>query len=209
MRTMDETMLMAYLDGELDEATCREVEARIANDHVLEAMVRDLREGDALVAAAFNHALFDAPKPAAVAGVATARGRWFSRPWGPVPVALAASLAVLVIGGAAGLAMLDTAVEREFDRRALAQAQDQSAISETRAAMLEKQLSGTEVSWSNPGSDNRGTMMPVQTWRTKSGQYCRDFEESNTIEGVTTVQYGVACRTADGEWKVRVRYFPD
>lgn len=54
MTSVDDTTLIAYVDGELDAATARVVEAEIRLDPDLELRVRRLRESAALVRAAVN-----------------------------------------------------------------------------------------------------------------------------------------------------------
>lgn len=212
MKAVDDNTLMAYLDGELDEATAREVEALASSDPQLDARIQDFRQSDALLRTAFNHVIVGiAPSNALLEGtnLHKARKRKTARQWAPLPIALAASLAILLLGGITGFAMLDSLVEREFERQALIKAKDMQAMAQARAKALESEISGTKVSWANPDSGNSGTMMPVQTWRTKTGQYCREFQESITIDGTVRVERGVACRSDQGLWKVRLQYFPD
>lgn len=212
MKAFDDSTLMAYLDGELDDSAASEVESRSIADPELSARIEEFRRSDDLLRAAFNQSMLEAvpPKPAPRAvNAEKKRVRKIQRQWGPLPLALAASLAVLLIGGFTGLAMLDTLVEREFERQAFIKAKDNQAMVQARMNALEKEISGTEVSWTNPDSGNFGKMIPVKTWRTKSGQYCREFQESTTIDGVPNVERGVACRTDDGLWKVRLRYYPE
>ncbi len=212
MKAIDDSTLMAYLDGELDEGTAREVEALVASDAQLDATIQGFRQSDALLRTAFNHVMFGTSPSTALPeelNLEKARKRKSVRPWAPLPVAMAASLAILLIGGITGYAMLDSLVEREFERHALIKEKDKQAMTRARANALEREISGTKVSWTNPDSGNSGTMIPVQTWRTKTGRYCREFQESITIDGTDRVERGVACRADDGFWKVRLRYFPD
>ncbi len=210
IKAIEDSTLMAYLDGELDEVAASEIEALLASDPELKSKVQDFRQCDALVRAAFGQDISGAGRSTPI--MLNAQGKRETRTlkqWAPLPIALAASLAVLLIGGMTGLTMLDSLVKREFERQALIKEKDNQAIAEARTSALEGKISGTEVSWTNPDSGNFGTMIPVKTWRTKTGQYCREFEESITIDGAINVERGVACRTEDGKWKVRLRYFPE
>jgi surface antigen len=212
MKAIDDNTLIAYLDGELDDAAAAGVEKRLARDPALSSRVEEFRRGDDLLRAAFNQSMLEANPPKRAPAALNAekrRVRRIPRQWGPLPLALAASLAVLLIGGLTGLVTLDTLVEREFERQALIKANDNRAMVQARMNALENEISGTDVSWTNPDSGSFGKMTPVRTWRTKSGQYCREFHESATMDGVTNVERGVACRTADGLWKVRLRYYPE
>lgn len=121
-------MLMAYVDGEVDAATAREIEAAIAADPTVAARAQRLRDSAAVARAAFADALheplpdrllqvFDAA-PAAAASAATAAAseapaakanvvalsarRMAAPPRKIVGWAMAASVAALVIGYGAG-----------------------------------------------------------------------------------------------------------
>jgi surface antigen len=37
---------------------------------------------------------------------------------------------------------------------------------------------------------------------TRTGAYCREFQQTVTIGGKTESAYGTACRQPDGTWKV-------
>lgn len=112
-------MLMAYVDGEVDAATAREIEASIAVDPTLAARAQRLRDSAALTRAAFADVLHEpvperlvaalggagaAPQAAAAANVvklarapAAATPRRAILTW-----AMAAGLAALVVGYGAG-----------------------------------------------------------------------------------------------------------
>jgi len=62
---------------------------------------------------------------------------------------------------------------------------------------------GKTIDWSNPQSGNSGTVTPTREGRhTGSGNYCREFKQTVTIDGRTEEAYGVACRQPDGSWKI-------
>lgn len=212
MKAIDDSMLMAYLDGELDEATAGEVEAIAANDPSLDTKIEDMRECDALLRSAFNHVMSGAGKPVVFpdsTGPRTGEEHKKSIFSTPLPVALAASIALLFVAGISGFFVIDSLVEREFERQVLLKKKDAQVMLQARSEALEKELSGTEVNWVNPDSGNFGVIMPVQTWRTETGRYCREFQESTTVDSAISVEHGVACRSDDGSWRVRLRYFPE
>lgn len=208
MIVIDDRILMSYVDGELDEATTREFEAQLTRDAALRAAVDDYRQNDSLLRAAFKQSDSRDDQAGAFLLAAPGKAKISAKRWGALPLALAASIAVLAIGAVTGLAVLDSLVEREFDRRTAMNQLDLLEIDQTRTEGLEKNVSGTEVRWKNPENGNFGLFLPVQTWRTKAGQFCREFEESTSISGVSETEYGVACRGKDGQWKVRIRYYP-
>ena len=62
---------------------------------------------------------------------------------------------------------------------------------------------GKTIDWSNPKSGNSGTVTPIREGRhTGSGNYCREFKQTVTIDGRTNEAFGVVCRQPDGSWKI-------
>jgi anti-sigma factor RsiW len=124
MERVDDVMLMAYVDGEVDAVTAREIEAAIAADPAVAARAQHLRESAAVARGAFADALhepiperllavFGATPIAATAGPAVtaaapqpenvvrfAARRSISRT--VIGWAMAASVGALVVGYGAG-----------------------------------------------------------------------------------------------------------
>lgn len=92
-----------------------------------------------------------------------------------------------LIGGAIGNRM-DVADRREANR--------------VTHSALESSPTGTATSWNNPDSGNSGSITPTRTYQAKTGDYCREFEQSVTIDGETQMAYGTACRQPDGSWHI-------
>ncbi len=61
---------------------------------------------------------------------------------------------------------------------------------------------GEQINWNNPDSGNSGTVTAVRDGTASNGQYCREFEQTVTVDGKTEQGQGVACRQADGSWEV-------
>jgi anti-sigma factor RsiW len=196
MKNLDDTLLMSYVDGELDAETASEVESALSEDRARQARVRALREDSALVRAAFNHVLFDAPADVIRLG---ARVRKPShRGW--MPLAMAASVAMLALGLGVGMGVSglnDRTAEQLLDVRA-------SAFQHA----LEHNSSGAAMEWGAKDDAHRGRVMAVSSYRNASGRYCREFEERRAGPDGPAVEAGVACREDDGTWRVRVRYYP-
>lgn len=115
MPRVDDVMLMAYVDGEVDAASAREIERAIASDPAIAARARAFRDSATLTRAAYADALHE-PVPDRLIAALGAVGApttsapnvvTLSRPSRPakqlVGWAMAASLAALVIGGAGGV----------------------------------------------------------------------------------------------------------
>ena len=61
---------------------------------------------------------------------------------------------------------------------------------------------GQDITWNNPRSGNHGAVTPVRDGYSRSGEYCREFQQTVTVGGKTQKAYGTACRQPDGEWKI-------
>jgi len=83
--------------------------------------------------------------------------------------------------------------ERE---RALAATAIQSA--------MERKISYHTRFWSNPQRKFAGWVTPLRSYRTTSGFYCREFQETvlDQRNGRARSSTAIACRDVDGVWKV-------
>ena len=65
---------------------------------------------------------------------------------------------------------------------------------------LETRETGDRETWSVAGVA-RGTVSPLRTWRSTSGHWCREFEETVRLaDGRTDAAIGIRCRQSDGRW---------
>jgi surface antigen len=78
---------------------------------------------------------------------------------------------------------------------------DQLYASRAEYEALEYAPAGSATPWRNPDSGHYGSVTPIETYETASGQYCREFQHQATVGGRTQDVYGTACRTPDGEWQ--------
>jgi hypothetical protein len=185
---MDETRIIAWIDGELSAEDAAEVEAAVAADPGLAALADRHRRIRARFTAAFAPLLDDPVplprrRPARVVSLAAAREeraqaapkpapRWRSWAW---PGAVAASLLVGVLAGhQRAPAGLSTGIS---DRSGAL------ALSAPVAQALDRQTSG-----------ELGTINVALSFKDHDGQFCRGF----------VAQYigGVACK-APGGWQLR------
>ena len=81
-------------------------------------------------------------------------------------------------------------------------AEDRAAMQRTSQRAMEKAKTGSRTKWSNPDSGNRGSITPTKTYKTASGQYCREYQQTVTVGGRTQEAYGTACRRPDGTWRI-------
>ena len=71
-----------------------------------------------------------------------------------------------------------------------------------RQKALETSVSGKSVSWSNPKTGMGGLAVPVKTWKTAEGVYCRSYNEKIwNSNGQRQSRTATACRDRDKIWK--------
>ncbi len=102
----------------------------------------------------------------------------------------AATLAGVLLGGFVGNRL--GATVDESDRR-----QAQQATQRAYTAPI-----GQQITWNNPQNGNSGTITPVRDGYAQNGAYCREFQQTATINGQQQQVYGKACQQPDGSWKV-------
>jgi surface antigen len=127
----------------------------------------------------------------------------------PWPVALAASLAMLIVGLGGGLLLVDYRVEQELARlQAVGQA-DQQVREAALFQALEKNVSGEAVAWRNPDSGKIGEITPVRTFKNRDGRWCREYTAMEALGGETEIRRAIACRAPEGQWKTRAVLISD
>ncbi len=104
-------------------------------------------------------------------------------------------LAAVALGTLAG-AYLGSEVGKSLDRADMAYAQRNTQRS------LETAPSGTTSTWRNPDSGHSGSITPQPAFQRADGAYCREFQQTVTVDGRTESAYGKACRQPDGSWKI-------
>ncbi len=101
----------------------------------------------------------------------------------------------IAVGTLAG-AMLGSEIGKSLDNA------DKAMSQRTAQTSLENNRTGQTSSWRNPDSGNTGTYTPTSTYRSASGQDCREFEQTITVEGRTERAMGRACRQPNGSWQI-------
>lgn len=109
--------------------------------------------------------------------------------------------------GAVGAALLAAAcAQPSTPKVARADFYDRTAL-ETKAkaedalqAALEKSISGRQTEWRSPNGDF-GFITPIETWKSTSGHWCRQFAETISVGGALRDRDAVACRV-DGRWRL-------
>lgn len=229
---IEDERLVAYVDGELDAAAARAVEAEMAADPKLAKTVAALRAEVALIRAAYQEPLrAEAPErlvaaidaafaerqagrsaPAGGAGWAPGRTLWRTlwRTWIRHPAfgAVAASIVAVVVGLAGANYFAERGVERELARLEALRAGDQEMIEAAISVALETHVSGQPARWHNPDSGSRGSVEPLRTFKISTGQWCREYAHAIDLRGWRerrATLRAIACREAGGRWKTRLR----
>ena len=103
--------------------------------------------------------------------------------------------AAISVGTLAG-AYLGSEVGKSLDRA------DRLAMQRSTQNALEDNRTGELSSWRNPDSGHEGTVTPTRTYELASGEYCREYQQTVTIDGKVEKAFGKACRQPDGSWKI-------
>ncbi|MEZ5931798.1 MAG: RT0821/Lpp0805 family surface protein [Alphaproteobacteria bacterium] len=206
MPRYDFETLMRYVDGELDDATCVELEAWLPVDVEARAIIADLRAQRADLRASLLSRPVDPVRNAEVAidraFAERARARLRHRLFRHWAMPLAASVAIAVIGGMAGYILAIQEINPAIDKVIAAYARDDEHLATALTKALEHQGSGEAASWSNPESGTTGSITPLRTFQNTDGHWCREFEQDIQSRTGDTQTMGIACRGADGQWRL-------
>jgi len=214
MITLDESTLIAYVDGELDAETVRLIENKLSTDATAKKYVEHLREIAALSRIAFNATLHEVVpqalkdtilKNAAIeeaSGNVVAFAPRANNEW-RIALPMAAAVACLFLGLGGGYQYSKTTTENALKLAAFTQQQDQSAMDLALNQALEVNISGDTQSWSNPDSNRSAAFTPVRTYQDKSGTFCREYRKDIHTDDQAETTFGLACRDDQGQWKTR------
>ena len=78
---------------------------------------------------------------------------------------------------------------------------DRSILQDTQEQAYNAPI-GEPIEWNNPETGNSGTITTERQGRTASGAYCREFQQTISIDGKTERAYGTACQQPDGTWQI-------
>lgn len=204
-----ESMLVAYVDNQLEPAQRAAVEEAIREDPEARTIVAVLRRSAAAVKSAFDQPLHE-PVPARLLaavgadGQATggnvvplrARPRWLDR---PTITALAASLAALVIGFGAGSWQADRS---GGIRLAGGDGPESGQYEAALYQALEDSNPGTQVAYVDTADGRRGAVTIVGPIAAGVGGDCLEFRREWSDADYKIVSRGLACKSDTGEWSV-------
>jgi len=203
-KTFDQTILSAYIDGELDAATMDEVNSFLEEDPQAASYVLETARTNALLRASMN-AVLQEEIPQRL--LDTLSPQQISRTRRKPLIHNLIRIAAVVIFGFLGFG-LGTLMERSTGENYPAVIAPLPArYSEIVDAALEFNLSGKSREWTAPKGSIALKVTPVKTYRDKEGVYYREYR----LEVATGTQRsqinGLAYRTANGNWATKVMYF--
>nr|WP_299757430.1 RT0821/Lpp0805 family surface protein [uncultured Boseongicola sp.] len=56
--------------------------------------------------------------------------------------------------------------------------------------------------WNNAQSGNFGTVTLLRDGIAASGRYCREYQQTITVDGRRAIGVGIACLQPDGIWRI-------
>ncbi len=205
---IDEGLLNAYIDGELDQKERGEIERQLESDPVAARYVKQIGNMDRLVRSALDEAVAQPLSRSLLRSVdaLNTRSEQNRSPvrWQQPSVALAASLLLLALGFGAGL----FTAERQFSLQlAMAEnirSQALEEVGKTLNQVLEHSPSGQAVDWQSEQYDVSAQLIPVRTLKTADQRYCREYREILIIDGQREERHGLSCRTGKENWETRL-----
>lgn len=205
-----ESMLVAYVDNQLEPAQMAAVEEIIRDDPEAGTIVGVLRRSAGAVKAAFDQPMHEpvparlltavGPQDAATESKVVplrARTRWLDH---STMTALAASLAALVIGFGAGYwqAAPSGSIRVAGGPDGTESGQYEAALYQA----LEDSNPGTQVSYVDAAGGRRGAVIIVGPVAANVGGNCLEFRREWSDAGNKVASRGLACRSDMGEWSV-------
>lgn len=205
-----DSLLVAYVDNELDSVQRAAVEEAIRDDAEAQAIVSVLRKSASAVKSAFDEPM-SAPVPQRLLdAVGAGPGRLtdsksdvvvpFKRNHAApalsrVLLPLAASLAALAIGFGAGIGY------DSGNGRYMPAGLESGMFEATLFQALEQGDAGVEFDYGDAQNDISGTVLVIGEIATSFGGSCREFRHS-LAGALGRIEYGVACLGADNAWQV-------
>lgn len=200
----DELTLSAYIDGELDLTTMREVDRYLEKDEAPKQFVLEATRTTALLRANARTVRQEKVPDRLIASMHPGRRRELHRR--PLVSSLLRTAAVLIIGllgFGSGILLERKAVEISPTMITPLPARYSDVVN----AALEHNLSGTPRQWHAPNSSITLKVTPVKTYRDKGGVYYREYKLEITSEADRSQINGLAYRTLEGNWKTRALFF--
>jgi hypothetical protein len=201
--TNDETMLSAYLDGELDAAAMSEADMRLEKDEAARRYVLETVRTTAFLRANLKGVLHEeSPKRLLDTLSAAKIAKSHRKPMFSHMMRVAAVLILGLLGFGSGM-LLERSTIEQFPAfinplpRPYCEVVDKA---------LEYNLSGTPQKWRAPGGTVDVTVTPVKTYRDKNGVYYREYQLEVASATERSQINGLAYRKLKGEWETKALF---
>jgi hypothetical protein len=202
-----ESMLVAYVDHQLDPAQTAAVDGIIREDAEARTIVSVLRGTGEAVRAAFEQPLHEsvparllatlgAAGDGGAARVVPIRRTVKSVPTQHLLTALAASIAILFVG--VGVGYLEFAPARSIGPVGA----ESSKADATLYRALERDESGVSMSYDDAATGTTGSVTVAGKIASSLGNDCREFQHEWTDARGKGRETGLACRSATGDWSI-------
>lgn len=211
-RVWAESLLVAYVDGQLDAAQAQAVEDALREDAEARAIVGVLRASGSAVKRAYDEAL-ERPLPAGLRGLFADVQEGTAIPTANVIalrprratiqrlLPLAASIAALLIGFGAGYVT--------FGESTGFTPAGEDPRGELYLATLQRALDTPAVGIGHDYADKAagisGKVTVIGSIATANLGECREFRHDATANGATMASYGIACPSSGGSWLIEVK----
>lgn len=201
----DHLTLSAYVDGELDRPTMREVERFLDSNAQARRFVLDAMRTTVLLRAGSNEALHEpVPERLRQVFVKPAMVTSFWREIRFPALKLATAFALVVIGVGLGLIFKPGAELAPQQSLHLLPAAYQQGINRS----LENHLSGDPLSLDLDTGGQRVVITPIKTYRNRDGHYYRGYYLELITDGTHQKFKGMAYRTGKSEWRTTALFMP-
>lgn len=189
---IDDALLGAFLDRQLDEAETKRVGQLIGEDPELQDRLKSMENADLLLRSSFEQ-LINEPVPSHIEAAVGPVGK---PAWSPLR-ALSRLLTPGFAGGFATAAAILMAVGLLSGD--LLESGTGSATVRGLQQALADTPSGVPATFSIEGGT--AEILPVLSFRKAGGEICRQYEQTTTLSAGTTLSSGIACNS-DGSWRV-------
>lgn len=203
--TFDHLTLSAYVDGELDRPTMREVEDFLDGNRQARRFVLDAMRTTVLLRAGSNEALHE-PVPQRLQQIFASPSA-NSSIWRDIrfpALKLAAAFALVIIGVGLGFIYKPGAESISQQPFHLLPAAYQQVINQS----LETHMSGDPLSLDLDSGGQRIVITPIKTYRNRDGHYYRGYFLELITEDSRQKFKGMAYRTGKSEWQTTALFMP-
>src|SRR5262249_38880182 len=207
-----ESMLVAYVDGQLDPAQRAAVDDIVRDDPEARAIVSVLRGTGEAIRAAFEQPLHESVPPrllaalgAAGEGAATGQVVPLRRPMRAAPMPQPLTALVASVAGRVGVGYLEFAPARSMgpaNGPVIAESSESSRFEATLYRALERDQPGVSVGYDDAAIGRSGAVTVAGKIDSRLGNDCREFRHEWKDARGTGLETGLACRAATGDWSI-------